>query len=623
MRTHFHAPLLTLSLLGAGACSAPRPAADAAPGASADRIFVGGHVLTMNDAQPEAEALAVKDGMIVAVGTRADIEKLKGASTTVTDLAGKTLLPGFIDAHGHMTDYTTQWDTPTLSPPPVGDVRSIADIQAKLTKYLADTKATKERVVVAQGYDDGQLKEQRHPTRVELDKVSTEVPIVVVHASGHLVAANTPALALVGYTKASKDPPGGVIRREKDGTPDGVLEEKAAYPFLPFMPRASVQDQLRALDAIQKWYASYGITTAQDGLSNPANIALLKRAADEHRLILDVVSYPGWTNFDKVIKGEQKLDNVEYYRPGSQVTNAGRGLASDRPTPTPATIGDSAKAKLKVGIYQDGWKIAGVKLSGDGSPQGKTAFMTKPYLHPPPGQSADYRAYPVIEQAEMDQWLDASYKYEVPLLVHTNGDAEIDILIRAVSKARTKYGPKDMRPVAIHAQLARHDQVDSMKALGIVASFFTAHTFFWGDWHVNEVFGQARAFGISPMHYAESIGLVFTNHTDSPVVPPDMLMLTWTAVNRTSRSGVVIGPDERVSPLTALKAITSQAAYQYFEEKDKGTLEPGKRADLVILGDNPLTVKPDAIKDIPVVETIKDGKTIYTAAEGKPRGPGA
>jgi predicted amidohydrolase YtcJ len=206
--------------------------------------------------------------------------------------------------------------------------------------------------------------------------------------------------------------------------------------------------------------------------------------------------------------------------------------------------------------------------------------------------------------------------------VHTNGDAAIDELIAAVSKARAAHGPKDLRPVAIHAQLARKDQVDSMAALGIVPSFFTAHTYFWGDWHVNEVFGRERAFGISPAHYAESIGLRFSNHNDAPVVPPDMLMLAWTAVNRLSRSGTVIGPDERVSPLVALKAMTIWAAYQYFEEREKGSLEPGKRADLVILDGDPLTVKPEAIRDIAVAETIKDGRTIYTSAEGRPRGPG-
>jgi predicted amidohydrolase YtcJ len=384
-----------------------------------------------------------------------------------------------------------------------------------------------------------------------------------------------------------------------------------------------MDEQLRTLDAVQRWYASHGITTAQDGLSNPANVALLREAAGQQRLILDVVSYPAWTLVEKLLEGGQKLGHVEYYPPGSQVSNAGRGLKDDVAPMTPAGFGDSAKSRLKVGVYQNGWKIGGVKITADGSPQGKTAFVTQPYLHPPPGQPADYRAYPVVPQAELDQWLEAAYRYDIQVQVHANGDAAIDELIAAVSRARRKHGAKDLRPVAIHAQLARHDQVDSMKALGIVPSFFTAHTFFWGDWHVNETFGQARAFGISPLAYANSIGLRFSNHNDAPVVPPDMLVLAWTAVNRTSRSGVVLGPDERVSPLVALKAMTIWAAYQYFEEGSKGSLEPGKRADLVVLSDNPLAVKPETIKDIAVVETVKDGRTIYTSAEGKPAGPGA
>jgi predicted amidohydrolase YtcJ len=606
------------------ACGSERPApAGDAPADGADRIFVNGHVLTMNDAQPEVEAIAVADGKIIALGTTAEMERHRGATTTVTDLGGKTMVPGFIDAHGHIVDYTLQWSTPNLSPPPVGDVRSIADIQAKLSKHLVDSKATPDRLVIAMGYDDGLLKEKRHPTRAELDKVSTEIPILIAHSSGHLMVANSPALAKVGYSKATKNPAGGVIRRDKKtGEPDGVLEEKAAYPFLSLMSRPERGEQLRTLDAVQQWYASYGITTAQDGLSNPANIALLRDAAGQHRLILDIVSYPMWTLFEKVLRGEQRLEDIEYYPPGSQVSNAGRGLRDDVQPVTPANFGDTARAKLRVGVYENGFKIGGIKISGDGSPQGKTAYMTQPYLHPPAGQPADYRAYPVVPQAEMDQWLDAAYRHDVQLLVHTNGDAAIDELISAVSKARTRHGPKDLRPVAIHAQLARKDQVDSMAALGIVPSFFTAHTFFWGDWHINETFGPERAFGISPLAYANARGLKFSNHNDAPVVPPDMLLLAWTAVNRLSRSDVVVGPDERVPPLVALKAMTIWAAYQYFEEDTKGSLEPGKRADLVVLSENPLTVRPESIKDIAVVETVKDGRTIYTAAEGRPAGPG-
>jgi predicted amidohydrolase YtcJ len=180
----------------------------------------------------------------------------------------------------------------------------------------------------------------------------------------------------------------------------------------------------------------------------------------------------------------------------------------------------------------------------------------------------------------------------------------------AVQQARTTYGSKDLRPVAIHAQLARHDQVDRMKALGIVPSFFTAHTFFWGDWH-RQSFGEQRAAGISPTGYASRQGVIFTNHNDAPVVPPDMLRLAQTAVQRTTRSGFVLGPAERVTPYVALKAITDWAAYQYFEEKSKGTLEPGKLADLVILDRDPLRVDPGSISSIKVVETIKEGRPIF------------
>jgi hypothetical protein len=186
------------------------------------------------------------------------------------------------------------------------------------------------------------------------------------------------------------------------------------------------------------------------------------------------------------------------------------------------------------------------------------------------------------------------------------------MMIRSVRKTVKKYGKKDLRPVMIHAQMIRHDQVDDMAELGIVPGFFTAHTFYWGDWHINETVGQVRAFGMSPASYALKDGIRFTNHSDAPIVPPDPMMVMWTAVNRLSRSGVVVGPDERISPLEALRAMTINSARQYFEERSKGSLEPGKRADLVILDRNPLKVAPIEIREVKVLETIKDGVTIYT-----------
>lgn len=600
---------LAAAVVWLSACSGP-PA-----GQAADVVYSGGDILTMAGDQPHyVEALAVKDGRIVLAGSLAEARKLTGKATQQVDLAGRTLLPGFIDAHGHIADYTLWWGKPDLSPPPVGDTRSIADIQAKLRKHLQDTNAQPGNLVIVNGYDDSLLAEKRHPTRTDLDQVSATVPLLIVHASGHLVVANTPALAMVKITKDSKDPPGGHIQRDRrTGEPNGVLEEQAGYPFFAVFPQPSQAQQIDTLEKIQQWYAGFGLTTVQDGISNPANIAMMQEADRQGRLLLDIVSYANWKELGTPAQAEANAGKVDIHVPGAELSNAGRQHGTDTLQRTPVTLDESTKQRLKVGVYGQHFKIGGIKIVADGSPQGKTAFVSHPYDTPPPGQGKDYRAYPTLQQAELDEWLEVAFRHNLQVITHTNGDAAVDQLLEAVGKARAKYPDKDLRPVAIHSQLARHDQIDAMQRLGVTPSFFSAHTFFWGDWHVQS-FGSARAHAISAMHHASTLpGFRFTNHNDSPIVPPDMLMLAWTAVNRVSRSGVVIGEAERVSPYIALKAMTDHAAWQYFEEKSKGTLEAGKLADLVILDANPLKVEPMAIKDIKVRQTIKGGKTIYTA----------
>jgi predicted amidohydrolase YtcJ len=583
----------------------------------AETIYVGGQILTMAGERPAyVEALAVREGKIVHAGSRSAAMKQVGSGTRVVDLGGRVLLPGFIDGHGHIADYIQQWTLPVLNPPPVGDVNSIEDIRRKLAEHLREKPPVPGRLVVAVGYDDSLLKERRHPTRVDLDAVSADVPIVILHTSGHLLVANSAALKLARLTKDTEEIPGGVIQRDPaTGEPNGIIEEQAAYAFLPFFPRQTREEQVRVFAEVQKLWVSHGITTAQDGIANPDNVNFLREEARQGRLMLDVVSYPMWKVLTKVMRGEVAMEGVEVYPPGSQVSNAGRarpGRAGMEAVPVP---GEGSTRRIRVGVYENHLKIGGVKITGDGSPQGKTAFMTLPYTRPPAGLPSDYRAYPSIEQAELDAWVEWGYRNDLQMLVHSNGDAAVEAFLKSVERARRIVGAKDLRPVAIHAQFARHEQVDRMKALGIVPSFFTAHTFFWGDTHI-ETFGAERAFGISPLAHAHGIGLKFSNHNDSPVVPPDILMLTWTAVNRLSRSGVVVGPKERVSPYVALKAVTDWAAYQYHEEAEKGTLEVGKLADLVVLDRNPLTVDPARIREIRVLETIKEGKTIYTRPSG-------
>ena len=633
-------PLIAAALLaGAAPMAGLLPAAVAAPPAAATpaTLYAGGPILTMAGPQPSyAEALVERGGRIVYVGPLAGAIRAAGGGAKRVNLAGRALLPGFIDAHGHLPDYVATWGRPDLSPPPVGSTRRIADIQTTVRAYLSSHPAPAGQLQFFMGYDDSLLEEKRHPSRADLDAVSATAPIVLIHASGHLVVANSPALALVKISKATPDPAGGFIQRDPaSGEPNGVLEETAGLPFMALIPQPDQAEKLRRLDAVQKWWASYGITTAQDGLSNPANVALLREAGRQGRLILDVVSYP----FYRVLGELSSLDarassRAVIHTPGSDpqavgngkaastnapgtpapisslVSNAGREFASGAEVATPPPADGATTAKLEVGIYRNHLKIGGIKLTGDGSPQGKTAYMSQPYSSPPAGQKADYRAYAVMNQQEVSDWVAFGYRNNIQIITHTNGDAALDQFLVAVQQARATYGAKDLRPVAIHAQLARHDQVDRIKALGIVPSFFTAHTFFWGDWH-RQSFGEQRAAGISPTGYANRQGVIFTNHNDAPVVPPDMLRLAQTAVVRTTRSGFVLGPAERVSPYVALKAMTDWAAYQYFEEKSKGTLEPGKLADLVILERDPLKADPTTISTIKVVETIKEGKPIF------------
>ena len=584
-------------------------------------VYSGGAILTMAGPTPRyAEALVEQGGRIVYVGPLAGALKAAGGGARRLNLGGHALLPGFIDAHGHLPDYVATWGRPDLSPPPVGSTRRIADIQATVRAYLASHPAPAGQLQFFTGYDDSLLEERRHPTRADLDAVSSTVPILLMHASGHLVVANSPALALVKIGKGTPDPAGGHIQRDPaTGEPNGVLEETAGLPFMALIPQPDLVEKLRRFDQVQTWWASYGITTAQDGLSNPGNVALLREAGRQGRLILDVVSYPFFRVLGELASLDQRAKGVEIVTPGSQarvaplgsmVANAGREFASAPRVATAPPADGTTTDKLKVGIYENHLKIGGIKLTGDGSPQGKTAYMSEPYNSPPPGQKAEYRAYAVMNQQEVSDWVAFGYRNNVQIITHTNGDAALDQFLVAVQQARATYGAKDLRPVAIHAQLARHDQVDRIKALGIVPSFFTAHTFFWGDWH-RQSFGEQRAAGISPTGYAYGKGVIFTNHNDAPVVPPDMLRLAQTAVVRTTRSGFVLGAAERISPYVALKAMTDWAAYQYFEEKSKGTLEPGKLADLVILERDPLKGDPTTISTIKVVETIKEGRPIF------------
>ena len=536
-----------------------------------DVIYRGGRMLTMDDDCPEAEAVAVTDGRISAVGASDEILASAGKTTRIDDLDGLTLLPGFIDGHGHMASTGLYLGFADLQPPPAGPVGSIADLQRALSDHR-DAGGGFDGWVLGAGYDESLLQEQRHPDRHDLDAVSADQPIFIWHVSGHLAVANSKALELAGVGPTSDDPEGGVFRRMPGSTvPNGIVEERALYLFQDRLPAFKPGDLLDFLDRAQDNYAAWGITTAQDGATRDHEMDLLRASDAAGRLKLDVVAYP-W--FDSV-----------------------------------AALDAGAHAP---GNYQGRLRVGGAKLMLDGSPQGKTAWLTTPYAVPPEGRDADYAGYPLMTDGDLEALVATLFERGWQVLAHCNGDAAGDQFISAIAAATERCGPADRRPVMIHAQMAREDQIERMASLDMMASFFVTHTYYWGDWHRDSVMGPERAARISPAASALSRGLRFTLHNDSPVVPSDSRMLLWSAVNRRTRSGAVLGPDQQIDATAALKALTIDGAYQHFEDDAKGTITPGKLADLVILADDPYAIDPSALKDIQIVETIKQGDPIYS-----------
>jgi len=544
-------------------------------GEPAELIYTGGSIVTVNDLQPRAEAVAVRGGRIVAVGDGDEVMKLKGPNTRVVALGGATLVPGFIDAHGHVFNAGVQALAANLLAAPDGDVRDIASLQDKLREWRKGATSQRLGWVIGFGYDDAQLKEQRHPTRDELDAVAKDIPGWRSTSPAILAAVNSKALELAGITAASKNPPGGVIRRRAGSQePDGVLEETAFFAVFGALPEFSAASQEAIARAGVQLYQRFGFTTAQEGRSSPGIDAAWAALAARGELTIDVVSYADVAVADKALASPY----------------AGRD-------------------------YRGRFRVGGVKPNLDGSPQGKTAWLTIPYYKPPPGQGANYVGYPTFTEEQATAFVDKAFANNWQLLTHVNGDAAIDQLLRAVRAAQAKHGKADRRPVAIHAQTARADQVAAFQELGIFPSFFPMHTFYWGDWHRNSVLGPERGNNISPTGWAMQRGMIFSSHHDAPVAFPDSMRVLSATVTRVARgSGDVVGPEHRVAPLVALKAMTLWAAYQHFEEKSKGSIEVGKVADFVLLSDDPLAVDPLKIADIRVLETIKGGQTVYRRA---------
>ena len=542
---------------------------------SADTIYFGGPIITMEGDSPKyVEAVAIKNGKIIFVGDKRTALKLQSEETVFKDLQGNVMLPGFIDAHSHAFLQGLNEIAGHLRPSPDDGVDDIPTIISVMKDWVANNSDFIEQTgsIIGWGYDDSLLAEGRHPTADELDEISTETPVLLMHISAHLATVNHKLLKVHEITKNTSDPDGGKIRRKADGkTPNGVLEEGAMIP-IAFGLIKSFNSELKdkiGLAAIESYKRS-GCTTAHEGASDLKISNTWFSLADRGLVDIDIPIY---------MLVPDCLDQLRKMNPSK--------------------------------TYLNHVRIAGAKLVLDGSPQGNTAWLSKPYLTPPTGQDTDYTGYNTRSQGDVDAILDETFKNNWQINIHANGDAASDEIIRTVEKTGSKYGNHDRRTVAIHAQVLREDQIDKFQELEIIPSFYSAHTFYWGDWHRDETLGKERAYRISPTGSALKRGMKFTIHHDAPVIPPSITSILHHTVNRISRSGEIIGPDQRISPYFALKAVTDWAAYQIFEDGTKGTICVGKKADLVIIDRDILKIDPLDIINVKVLETIKEGKSIY------------
>lgn len=545
-------------------------------------VYFNGNILTMEREKESVNTVVTQNGRIVSTKAAVSVSAIEGYDaphndglntaqncpadfrpkqepTRFVDLKGATMLPAFLDSHSHFSGYAA-----AQLQAPLEEAVNFEEIVQKLRTHIQSHQLPPGEWVIGKGYDHNLLAEHAHPTAAVLDQAAPNNPVMIQHQSGHMGVFNTIALHMLGVTAQTPCPSGGRIGVE-NGLPTGYMEENAFIDYQQKVPMPSMEDFAAAYLTIQDRYASYGITTVQEGMLPGQLLSLYQMLLEKKMLKLDVV-----------------------------------GFADAKEAPSLLT----ALANYRR-MYKNHFKLGGLKIFLDGSPQGRTAWMRRPYA-----DSADYCGYNTLTDQQVEDFVRLAVKENLQLLAHCNGDAAAAQYLRACRKIEAEGLPlKALRPVLVHGQLLGPDQMPEVKRLGVVPSFFAAHVYYWGDAHIRN-FGMERASHISPAASALREGIPFTFHQDTPVIEPDMLETIWCSTNRLTRNGTKLDA-EAIPVMEALRAVTINAAYQYFEENEKGSIRPDKRADFVILDKNPLTTEPMELKNIKVLQTIKDGEIIY------------
>ena len=540
--------------------------------AGATTVYFNGDILTMEGDKPQyVEAVVVKDGKIVFTGNMQDAKSQAGANPSFQDLKGKTLLPSFIDSWGHFTliaQNTLSVNLGYFSKNPPHTTKEL------ISRLKAEAKPLNGWIVGSE-YADVFLKDG--PLTIEqLDKAFPNQPVFVNNISTIVGIVNTAGLKKLGFTKDTKVAQGMLQVDPKTGKLTGVLIgdpnfEATAKVFGKLSRDATIQAYRNA----EKIYLSNGFTTAQSYQPTVEDIQSLRQAADSNKVSIDLIALPLYPVVDQLL---------------------------------------AANPKYPFGIYTNGkggFKVAGMMVTTDGAPQLRLAYFSKPYADTN-GLPKDWRGIDGAPQDLVDRYAKLAYEKNIQYFAYSNGDAGIDITLSAIAKAIRDTGiTEDRRTVISHSFFVRDDQLDQYKTNKVLAQFMPNHIWMYGDVY-KQILGDERANNMVPLNLAKSKGLQFGIHNDAPSSGPSALFTIWTAVNRQTYGGQILGADQRIDAYTALRAFTNVPAYMYKEEANKGTITAGKLADFVVLDRNPLKVDPMAIKDIQVSKTIKNGKELYS-----------
>ncbi|QKY70419.1 amidohydrolase [Lentibacillus sp. CBA3610] len=537
-------------------------------------LFTNANVLTMDDANPRAGSIAISDGVIAGIWNdpeppkhEVDITK----NTAVINLHGATLLPGFIDTHNHILMYALMADKINCGTPPN---HSITDILSAIRQRALET--VDGNWIEGYGFDDTLVEEKRHILRRELDDAAPNNPVFIRHISGHLGYANSLALEYAGLHDDISDPKSGHFGRDENGRLNGVLYEyDATDPVSQLIPDKTIDKKVDDLGKAAKEYLAHGITTNSDAkVSNLNELDVHLKAARQ---------------------------GVNPMRTRLMVMH---NLLSDG-----AAFGNYSANQLNREIQDKSGGLAtldSAKMFQDGSIQGLTGALRSPYYN-----DAKHYGDLIHDQESFQEEVLDLHQRGYRVTTHGNGDRAIGSIIDVYDYALEKHPKTGHKHRIEHVQSGTPEDIRRMGMLGIAGSFFINHVYYWGDRHEGIFLGPERARRISPLADAIDQNLLFTLHSDCPVTPISPLFSVWAAVNRVTRDGNILGPEQRIDVMTALKSMTIYGAQLNFEEEQSGSIEVGKQADFAVLDKDPTAVDPIAIKDISVQGTFIGGKQVY------------